>query len=407
MKKQFLSPTTKGKRLYLTCDLADNFSSTAKAVANCRNIALFGNKIVNAKGITSYGYSGTVKKILGSWQGQTFVLTSLGICKIVDKTYTNVITLSANDMAFCVHRGDVVFSGTAGTYVLSEFGEVCTSSQHWCSSIVSFGDRVWGVNGNKLYATDISKSIIWENGVYIELPTTCTHLAVWDNKLYAFGKQIYQIDVNSNDVDTVITSIGSYGTVLATSTSPHNGKLYFGTGSGLYVLNAKGARLILHWPSGVVDLQMEANSSSIFANLCYEGNVETNIVQYDIALDGIVSIRLTQVQDIAYVDSLWAVLNGALTTCSSDYSYSSVNLEIPLPYSGKTYYLRTLYLNSKHDMAVTLTTDKATYTSDVAGKVGIQCLPLCGKCKQLTIELIGRSKLDLSHLALEVVCYEI
>lgn len=409
MKKQFLSPRTNGKRLYITFDLADNFSSAAKMVANCRNVALRGTKVVNTKGIVAHSYTGKVLQLVGHMQGHTFLLTPQGIGALADNTFTHYYDLQSTHLAFCHHQGMAVFSSSQnGTFTKEEdLDYISSSSPQGYDSIASAGGRVWGVEGRLLHCTDVATDVVWEKGETINLPEPCTLVASSGNKLYAMGEEVFLVETDGDLVEIKIKKVGSYGKVKSAVNSKHNGKLYFATTSGLYVMEHNGAHMVATWPSGVADVQLVANSTGIIANLIYASTSDTHLVEYHIPTDSFVSVRRVQVQGILQAEQLLAVQNGVLTQCTSDYAFSQFVMDTPLPYQGKTHFLRNLYVNTAHDLDVVLTTEKGSHTYKLAGKVGVQAIPLCGKCKSLQLLLRGTIKTDVSHLALEVVCYDI
>ncbi len=402
-----ISPFLSGKKLYLTYNFEDNFL-TAKNAVQCHNVALVGKDIKNLPGMVAHSYNGNVKQIVGKMEGVTFLLTTQGVGGLVGSTYTHYYNMDTDKLAFCTHRNVAVFSSSAvGTFVKeNDIDEVSVASQRGYDSIASVGERVWAVQGRLLYGTNLATDVDWDKGFVVTLPTLCNHVAVWDNKLYVFGEDVYQLQPDSQEENLSIQKVGSYGNVLATANSLHNGKLYFATAKGLYVITGSGAQQVAQFVDNVANVQLTCNSASVFVNLIFPDKT-SSVLEYSIATDSFVSNRLCQAQNIFFDDCLWIVQNNALATCNSNYSYSEITLDTPLPVPGKSYYLRNLYVKTEEDLQITLLTDVDSKRYSLQGQAGIQALPLCGKCKQLSILLCGKTKLKVSHLALEVTSYEI
>lgn len=408
MNKTSLTPSLGGKRLYLTYDFAQNFRPES-IFNSCRNLQLTAKGVVNSKGLLAHSYSGTVRALVGQMHQTTFLLTPTGLGGLTQNLYTHYLDVDCQHLAFCQHRGMAVFSHPQlGTYTKEwDLEEVNQSSSRGFDSIASLGERVWGIDGRVLYATALSTEVDWQNGLSITLPSPCSLLAVWDNRLYAFGEQLYQIEVSSITEDITVRHLGSYGNAVSVINSPHNGRLYFATLNALYVVTPNGAQAVMPLPGGLSKVCLASNGSIIYLNLGYSKGQQTHLIAYDIAQDAVKAVSLAEVQDILYTDSLLAVQNGALASFVSSYSYSTVTASGLLPLPGKRYYLRNLYLTTKYDLQLTITTDKGSYSYLALGRAGVQAIPLCGKCTEVSVTAVGSVNIELTHLALEVVSYEI
>lgn len=393
------------KRIIADVDFSAKNRTDAIVEESSENAAVIKGALTSLRGTTCLeSVKGGIDAVYEFPLGRMMCVKS-GVAVAVSSTvtgYVSGLTLTKPTFKYCEkQKGLIISEAGIGTFFYN--GKWKNVADRGFSTLAICNERVFGVEGNKLYFTERDNVNNW-NGE-LELPAPVVAVTEYGNGLLAVGRQIYKIELADNAADTKVTCLSNeVGNVCPRTLGIVGKQLIFLTDTGLHCFNQnKLSRLCADVDFSAGNFDAVATGLDGYWLAYVNKQNERKLLHLDTAGEyRIYGIPATSVTSgggriVGIADGKVIALSDSVAQLfwkSKEYDFGN-RFELK--------YLRKMYVVSANNIDVHLVTERERRIFHVAG--GTHIIRLRGIFGKISVEIHSKEEAHVEKLALEVQRY--